>query len=578
MDTAVGGEEIWVANGIYTDVHNHMGLHQIVYLDKVLTIQGGYAVPFEEPPDPVAHPTLLDARHEGRVAYITGATVKLIGLQLTGGNATGPEVTASNNKGGGVYGVNASVTMSQNIVFSNTAGTDVWGGMGGGLAFEQSVVTLTNSTIEDNLASQQEIGSGGGLFMTDSRLLLVDSQILRNTALITASTDHCWGEGGGIALYNSSGQLNHNVIDGNVALEHGGIGWGGGIAVSHDHNHDNLLLHDNQIRNNIALVQSYSGIECVSAGHAGGIAFATHGMNNTLAVTMTQNLIWHNTAAITANIGIAGGVLAVVNDVFLPSTITLTFENNQVQENLALAHGLDQYLSMGGGLAIHNVAAYLEGNNFISNKAADASAVYFGEGQIIEQNDIVRQNISDDYLSANSMVFHKATADLINVVVTDNQAKTAALKLWSSHVNLLHPTIARNFSDSAIYLADIDLYSDGVPSNLTITNAIIVSHPVGITVTDYNTVTVDGVLWHGKPLTISYGPLAQVTIYHEVIGDPLFASDGYHILPGSAAIGQGIPVGNIPDIDGEPRLPLPALGADEYWLGHWYLPMVKRTL
>jgi len=63
-----------------------------------------------------------------------------------------------------------------------------------------------------------------------------------------------------------------------------------------------------------------------------------------------------------------------------------------------------------------------------------------------------------------------------------------------------------------------------------------------------------------------------------VDGNPAFA-DGYHILPGSAAIDAGVNVGVTTDVDGDP---CPSglgydIGADEAQLRHVYLPMVMRN-
>jgi hypothetical protein len=64
-----------------------------------------------------------------------------------------------------------------------------------------------------------------------------------------------------------------------------------------------------------------------------------------------------------------------------------------------------------------------------------------------------------------------------------------------------------------------------------------------------------------------------------VDGDPAFAADGYHILPGSAAIDAGVNVSVTTDIDGDPRPNGPGydIGADEAQLRRVYLPMVLRN-
>ena len=113
-------------------------------------------------------------------------------------------------------------------------------------------------------------------------------------------------------------------------------------------------------------------------------------------------------------------------------------------------------------------------------------------------------------------------------------------------------------------------------------NTIFVSHSVGISVTAGNTVTVDAVLWYDTPITVSAALGSSATVNNEFTGDPIFATDGYHLTAGSAAIDNGVDAGVTVDIDGELR-PASAgfdLGADEYWppdvRKYIYLPLVFR--
>ena len=88
VDVANAGDVIKVASGAYDDVNNHGGLAQVVYVNRSVTIRGGYATTNWDTPDPEANPTTLDARGQGRVIYITGdISPTLEGLRITGGNA-----------------------------------------------------------------------------------------------------------------------------------------------------------------------------------------------------------------------------------------------------------------------------------------------------------------------------------------------------------------------------------------------------------------------------------------------------------------------------------------------------------
>ena len=120
------------------------------------------------------------------------------------------------------------------------------------------------------------------------------------------------------------------------------------------------------------------------------------------------------------------------------------------------------------------------------------------------------------------------------------------------------------------------------------TNTVLLSHTIGITVADNCAVTVEATLWGtdtwanesdwGGDGTVNTGTINRW-------GDPAFQDldvGDYHIGPGSAAIDEGVDAGVHTDIDPQPRLYLdPDLGADEYWppgvLKHVYLPLVLRN-
>jgi hypothetical protein len=107
------------------------------------------------------------------------------------------------------------------------------------------------------------------------------------------------------------------------------------------------------------------------------------------------------------------------------------------------------------------------------------------------------------------------------------------------------------------------------------TNTILADHTVGISVTLGDAVTFAGTLWYSN--TIDWGgPGSIITGTHNDWGDPLFAADGYHVLPGSAAIDSGIYAGVMLDIDHHARVGIPDLGADELTSLHLFLPLIVR--
>jgi uncharacterized repeat protein (TIGR01451 family) len=270
-------------------------------------------------------------------------------------------------------------------------------------------------------------------------------------------------------------------------------------------------------------------------------------------------------------------------------TATATIKNNRVFSNTARRNGGGLYLRQsnatlqdnivtnntadvyGGGLHLTYSDATLIANTIIDNTAlaerggglrlydSDAATV---RGNTISGNTARLGGGVDLYIS---------DATLINNIVADNRARAAgsALYIYYSSPRLLFTTIARNTGGdgSGVYVT-----GPGetwlVYSTVTLTNTILVSHSVGISVTEGNTVTINGVLWHDTPITVSQSVTGLVTVQNQYTGDPACVSPtngDYHIGPGSAAIDAGMDAEVDHDIDGDPR-PLGSgydLGADE---------------
>lgn len=110
------------------------------------------------------------------------------------------------------------------------------------------------------------------------------------------------------------------------------------------------------------------------------------------------------------------------------------------------------------------------------------------------------------------------------------------------------------------------------PLTADLANNIIVSHTVGITKTAGATLVVSRtLLWaNGSDPISGTGVITQA---------PLFvapAAQDYHILASSPAVNAGIEVGVSRDVDGDPRISPPDVGADEV-VEKIYLPLVMRS-
>jgi hypothetical protein len=262
VDTAVGGAEIWVASGVYTDVHERNFVAQVVYIDKSITIRGGYTIPFEAPPQPATYTTTLNAQNQGRVIYVIGPiSVTLEGLHLTGGWAGWESAIGQKGWGGGLYSDGATLLLQDNIISGNRVdapGSFNETGYGGGIYLTNVQATLRNNLIQANNGYDQN--NGGGLAALYSSVLLQNNQIVSNTAAsgVLDQLGLSTAAGGGAYFLESQVILENNTVSHNVALQaeeaglqnvHNTYAYGGGLVLV---NSSGRLIA-NEIHDNLAL-------------------------------------------------------------------------------------------------------------------------------------------------------------------------------------------------------------------------------------------------------------------------------------------------------------------------------------
>jgi hypothetical protein len=261
VDAANAGDVVKVASGIYDDVGPHLVplgypsppgpliIRQVVYLEKSITLRGGYASGFSEPPDPVVNPTTLDALAQGRALVIAGPITPTVeGLRLTGGDPLGAGGSPGGDAGGGLYVISASAIISGNWLFGNVA---QYGG--GGYAFH-AAANLRNNHVYSNTAlfgaglfvygsdaclrgnvviSNTASSIGGGLYLHQGRPVLRENAIHANTAPAV---------GGGLYLIGGAAVIQGNAVQGNSS------GWGGGLYLESG----SAMIGGNEIQGNSA--------------------------------------------------------------------------------------------------------------------------------------------------------------------------------------------------------------------------------------------------------------------------------------------------------------------------------------
>lgn len=183
-------------------------ISQVVLVDITLTLRGGYnAADWNEPPDPIAYPTVLDARQNGRVLVISGnITPTIEGLRLINGDATalgGYQDIAGEtvDAGGAVYVLNANPTMLSNEIRNSTAAA------GGSVALVGSEALMVDNTIRSSIATR-----GGGVALLQSPATLRSNIIYTNKAML----------GGGLYLRSSAAEVRNNAIYENTSTQSGG--------------------------------------------------------------------------------------------------------------------------------------------------------------------------------------------------------------------------------------------------------------------------------------------------------------------------------------------------------------------
>jgi len=144
--------------------------------------------------------------HEGGpVIAVSGGSITLADLRVTGGNATSV-------RGGGGLHLSAldAASLSRVAVVGNQASEGTVGGAGIYLG-DVLRAELADVAVTDNLAGEDV--PGGGLMVVSSTVRMVDGEVARNRA---------GGHGGGFHLQDSELRVRHTPVVDNVGLRFGG--------------------------------------------------------------------------------------------------------------------------------------------------------------------------------------------------------------------------------------------------------------------------------------------------------------------------------------------------------------------
>ena len=174
-------------------------------IGKSLTLEGGYSTADTETwmdPDPVEHPTVLDAKGLGGVVHISTSNtdVTLRYLTITGGERA--------NYAGVLVNTGVKATVEYCTITNNHAV-----GWGGGLSNYSGTLTAIGNLIKDNRANR-----AAGVF-NNKGSTPVPMLVMRNNTITGNEATTTSNVGGGGGIYNTNGEavLQFNTVIGNTA-------------------------------------------------------------------------------------------------------------------------------------------------------------------------------------------------------------------------------------------------------------------------------------------------------------------------------------------------------------------------
>lgn len=225
---------------IVTAVYNSLTVTQIAFIDKAVTLQGGYIDTDwdQDPPNHISQTTTLDPGGAGRAVFVTAnptGTVTIDRLTIANGDAVGlgggpgdadaggaiyndgADLTLTALRlqdsdaayGGGLYSRDGDLLLQNNFIHGHQATND-----GGAVYVAGGSATVENDTLYNNSAQN------GGAVYIDQGTLLVNSSIV---ATNTSSS----GTSGAIDNNAATATSNYNLYVGNNGGDVNNISQGG---------------------------------------------------------------------------------------------------------------------------------------------------------------------------------------------------------------------------------------------------------------------------------------------------------------------------------------------------------------
>ena len=540
------GDTILVAAGTYsyeqrTDTCQFLLTRAVVcFVDKGLTIKGGYSKGNWSISDPVNNLTTIEGQGMYRgiavIAYNSTASLAMEGFTIQNGKAQGVTSSdgwAASGRGGGIWSQGGRITLSQ-MVFKNnyTIGANsngIGGDASGGAIMIESVrdyaLSIINDTIFQSNQAQAGYGSPRGGVALGGALFVYQSPIYGENLLFQSN----FVKAGDSSGYGEANQLRSDALGGAISLQSNSEGTFFNIQAF-----ENKAIGGNAIG--------------VGGGAFGG---AIHVEDSSLSVT----------------------------DIYL--------QKNIVQGGKGQIGGF----AMGGGLMTDDSELNLDRSKIVGNQAVS--------GETLGNSTPTGGGGGGLYLTAFTQP-DSFTLNLSNLIVADNiididspeievGGSGAGLVVQGLTANIYHATISNNqVNDEARFGQAIMITGlgngDGTFAIVNLNNSIVSDHinpfttcTSAITVVPNSTLNINGVLFanntndindNSKPVPPGTINGISTVVKAETVG---FVSPGnpnydYHLLPSSPAIDKVEKNYVRWDYEGEDRpfMNLADLGADEY--------------
>lgn len=443
--------------------------------------------------------------------------------------------------GDAIYVAQGAYTGTGAAVVNLTGSISLLGGWDGAAAGAVTRDPAAYPTTLDGERARRVVYISGDITPTLDGFIITGGNATGLTSFCPTNADGC---GGGIYVRNAHPVIANNVVTNNVAAAstsglQNAIGYGGGIFLG-------SFTHRAVIANNLIISNAGS---TAGRGSGGGLNLWGNGSG----IEVRSNQIISNLASTADLYGDGAGIYGGPDGAVIRGNLIEGNRNNELGAG-----------GRGAGLSQYGGTAQYDGNVIRGN--GGSAAVWLSYSRALVTGNRIVENATSSGITLESGS-GPGTILANNIIAGSGLLGISAQGFSASSLlttTLLHNTLVGSASGQGV---------SGSFANVYMTNTIVTGWAWAITNTTpaSTTLLVDhSLFWNNANDGI------QGT--NSVSGDPAFvdpAGANFHIGLSSAARDAGAPTWVTTDVDGQPRLGVPDIGADEWW-GNVYLPLAMR--